>query len=143
MPYAQQSDIAAKWGDQFALAATDSGGNSIDASRVATALSAASALIDGYLVQRYNLPVNATPDGATLLTKLCCDLAMGELAVDPGSRTEIVCKSVEEAHNFLKRVADGSTAIPEIPQPGVDPGPQEAVMVANTRELTMRNLRGL
>ncbi len=140
--YALATDIAAKWGDQFALASQDPATGATDPVRVQAALDAATARMNGFLAQRYNLPVNASPDGVALLKDLCCDLAMGQLCVTPGLRNELVETAVTQALDFLKLVASGRAAIPELPPPGAPaPSPQEAVLIADDRTFTRHRLR--
>jgi phage gp36-like protein len=143
MAYATSDDLTAKWGsDLVALASADPETGVSSPLRIATALDAAAAQINGYLVQRYNLPVDASPDGATLLKSLCCDLAMGQLSNTPGARNEIVKEAIKDAKDFLELVAAGKAGIPQNPAPGAPaPSPQEAVMISDPREFSRDRLR--
>lgn len=146
MPYATEADLDTKWGatNVDIVVGLDPATGVRLTGRVDGALAAATARINGYLAQRYNLPVDATPDGVILLRNLCCDLAMGELANEPGVRNDIIKDAEKRALDLLTAIAKGQAAIPENPQPGAPaPSPNEAVLIANDREFTRSRLRGM
>ena len=146
MSYAAEADLDAKWGPELVtLAAWDPVANARSETRVAAALAAASAIIDGYLARRYALPLNPSADGALLLTNLNCDLAMGQLSNTPGSRNEIVAEAEKRALAFLRDVADAKAAIPLVPPPSREPpvAPNEPVMLADRPEFARDRMRAL
>ncbi len=146
MPYAAESDLDAKWGAELVtLAAWNPSTSARDEGRIAVALASAGAAMDGDFARRYALPLNASADGALLLTNLACDLAMGQLSVTPGARNEIVTEAEKRAIQFLRDVGDGKAAIPLIPAPSREPqvAPNEPVLVADRHEWARTRLRAL
>ncbi|MBY6244132.1 phage protein Gp36 family protein [Methylosinus sp. Sm6] len=146
MSYATENDLIRKWGAaQVDLAAFDDATQARDALRIAAALAAGEAMMNGYFGKRYALPIDAAPDGVILLRNLCCDLAMGELSNTPGSRNDIVKEAVEAARKFLSDVALGRADVPQNPPPGSPapaiPSPNEAIVAANDRTFTRNRLR--
>lgn len=137
MAYAASTDLSTKWGTEAVnLLAWDDTLNAPNPDRIAAALANASAVIDGYLARRYSLPVNPQPDAAGLLNALCCDLAMGQLAINPGQRTDIIVDAEKRALSFLRDIADGKAALALVPPPGApqpDISPNEAVMIQDAR----------
>ncbi|MGO4872749.1 MAG: phage protein Gp36 family protein [Roseiarcus sp.] len=136
MPYAAESDLDAKWGPELVtLAAYDPAIGARSETRVAAALAAGSAIIDGYLARRYALPLSPSADGALLLTNLNCDLAMGQLSNTPGTRNEIVTEAEKRALAFLRDVADAKAAIPLMAAPSREPpvAPNEPVLFLDRR----------
>ncbi len=147
MAYAIESDLDTKWGsDQVTLAALDPATGLRSETRVAAALDDASAQMDGYFAKRYTLPIDAASNGVILLRNLCCDLAMGNLAIMPGARNDIVKAANEQAIRFLERVGSGSADIPQNPPPSGPAGvlsPNEAIVADDPRMFTRRRLREL
>ena len=98
MSYASPRDLDVKWGEEaVSLAAFDPASQLRSEARIDAALCAASALMDGYFCKRYALPIDAAPSGLVLLRDICCDLAMGELSLLPGTRNDIVKEAVDAA----------------------------------------------
>jgi phage gp36-like protein len=144
MPYAAETDLDAKWGPELVtLAAWDPAADARSESRIAVALAAASAVMDGYFARRYALPLNPTAAGALLLTNLACDLAMGQLSNTPGARNEIVANAEKRAIQFLRDVGDGKAAVPLVAANAPDVAPNEPVMVAADRTFTRQRMRDL
>lgn len=80
MPYATQSDLAARFGEAELIQQTDlTGAGAINSQTVADALIDASALIDGYVSARYSIPLPVVPG---LLVGVCCDLARYALYIE-------------------------------------------------------------
>ena len=132
--YATANDLDAKWGAEAVTLASWS--ETVippgrDPAKLIAALSFAAALVDGYLARRYALPIRPTDTGFALLKSLACDLAMGQLANTPATRTDIVIAAEDRATKFLRDIARGDAAIdvvlPETAQPAVSPG--EAIVV--------------
>ena len=144
MPYATETDLDAKWGPELVtLAAWDPAAEARSASRVAAALAAAGATINGYLGRRYALPLNLSADGALLLMNLACDLAMGQLSNTPGARNEIVVDAEKRAIQFLRDVGDGKASVPVVATNAPDVAPNEPVMLAEDRTFTRQRMRDL
>jgi phage gp36-like protein len=146
LPYAAETDLDAKWGPELVtLAAWDPIANARSESRIAVALAAASAVMDGYFARRYPLPLNPSADGALLLVNLNCDLAMGQLSNTPGTRNEIVAEAEKRATQFLRDVGEGKAAIPLVALPSREPevAPNEPVLVSDHRLFTRQRMRDL
>ncbi|MGD0564540.1 MAG: phage protein Gp36 family protein [Roseiarcus sp.] len=145
MPYAAESDLDAKWGAELVtLAAWNPATSARDEGRIAVALGAAAAVMDGYFARRYPLPLAPSAGGALLLTNINCDLAMGLLSNTPGTRNEIVAEAEKRALSFLRDVGDGKAAIPLLPsaaEPQV--APNEPVLIADRHEWARDRMRAL
>jgi phage gp36-like protein len=108
MPYATQSDLVARFGSAELAQLTDRvAGTAIDAAVVAAALADADALIDGYLAQRYALPVTPTP---ALLLRAAADIA--RFLLHGKSAGEAVRNAYDDALRVLRDLADGRAALP-------------------------------
>lgn len=104
MPYATQSDIISRFGEQELIEQTDRAGTGIvDAAVVDRALGDASAMIDGYLASRYVLPLASVP---ALIEGLCCDLA--RYALYPDAVPPIVADRYKDVIARLKEIAAGT-----------------------------------
>lgn len=108
MPYATQTDLVSRFGETEIAQLTDRfGGALIDGGVVAAALADADALIDGYLAQRYALPVSPTPP---LLLRAACDIA--RFLLHGKAAGEKVRAAYEDALKLLRDLADGRAALP-------------------------------
>ncbi len=148
MSYASPRDLDVKWGEEaVSLAAFDPASQLRSEARIDAALCAASALMDGYFCKRYALPIDAAPSGLVLLRDICCDLAMGELSLLPGTRNDIVKEAVDARRKFLEMVARGLADIPQNPPPGAPasalPSPNECVVEDDRRMFSRRDLRAM
>jgi phage gp36-like protein len=148
MPYASEADLDTKWGaEAVSLAGFDPASQLRSQAKIDAALCSASALMDGYFCKRYALPIDAAPSGLALLRDICCDLAMGELSVLPGTRNDIVKDAVDNRRKFLELVARGLADIPQNPPPGAPasalPTPNEPIVVDDPRMFDRRSLRAL
>lgn len=108
MLYASAEQMLARFGESELIALTDRDGaaGGIVTAVLDTALSDASALIDGYLAGRYALPL-ATPPVA--LTRLCCDMARYGLYDDQAN--EQVSQRNSDAVRFLEKVSEGKISL--------------------------------
>jgi phage gp36-like protein len=106
MTYAVQQDLVDRFGDAELKQLTDRvNGTTIDATVVAAALADAGAEIDSYLVQRYALPLSATPD---VLKRVACEIARYRLyANQSGAASETVRNNYKDAVAWLRDVAAG------------------------------------
>lgn len=79
-----------------------------DDSRLQAVLTTTSALIDGYIAPRYNLPLQNHYD---ILTDACCDIAYYKLFYVDGQ--ESVRKRFEDAIALLKDIQSGRARLSE------------------------------
>lgn len=119
MPYATQSDLAARFGEAELLQQTDlTGTGAINDQAVADALTDASALIDGYVSARYSLPLSVVPG---LLVGVCCDLARYALYIE--AVPPIVQQRRDQAIATLRDISLGKLRLevggdtPSVPAP--------------------------
>ena len=105
--YAQQSDIVAMYGNEQLLLVSDRNDDGVsDAGVVDTALTNASAEIDTYLSNKYQLPLVDVPQ--VLIIK-CVDMAIYLMAVPtPAVLTDAIKRRYEDAVSWLKSVRDGT-----------------------------------
>jgi phage gp36-like protein len=152
MPYATESDLRVSWSDELVnLLAWDNASGAVNETRIAAALANAASTIDAYLARRYALPVNPRPGTAALLSNLNGALAVAQLAISPGTRSDIVVDAEKRALAFLRDVSEGKAALDLIlpPSAGEPISPGEAVMVvqsgdeAGDRDFSRSRLRGL
>ncbi len=113
MAYATLQDMIDRFGETELAQLSDrtNAAASIDTAVIDAKLPDADAEIDGYLVQRYTLPLASVPP---VLKRIATDLARYHLYDDRS--TEQVTKRYDDAIAFLKDVAKGVAGI------GVDPG---------------------
>lgn len=108
MPYASQADLVSRFGSTELAQLTDrTNGTVIDAAVVSAALADADALIDGYLAQRYALPVSPVP---ALLLRIAADIA--RFLLHGKAATEKVRTAYEDALKVLRDLSDGRAALP-------------------------------
>lgn len=149
MAYAAEADLEAAWGaNTLNLVSLDDATSQRDHARIAAALDAASAFMDGYLARRYALPMALSANGATVLRTLCCDIALARLATSADRMTEIYEGRRAEAIKFMLHVAESKASIDIRPAPGeavAGPAvsPHEAVLVAEDRVFTRHSLKGM
>jgi phage gp36-like protein len=108
MAYAAQSDLVTRFGSTELAQLTDRvAGTTIDTAVVAGALADADALIDGYLAQRYALPVSPVP---ALLLRVAADIA--RFLLHGNAATEAVRGAYDDALRVLRDLAAGRAALP-------------------------------
>jgi phage gp36-like protein len=108
MPYATQADLETRFGtDELAQLTDRVNGTLVEATVVAAALADADALIEGYLAQRYALPVSPVP---TLLLRIACDVA--RFLLHGKSAGEKVREAYDDAVKLLRDLAAGRAALP-------------------------------
>jgi phage gp36-like protein len=108
MPYATEQDIADSYGSARLDMLADIGAGTRDDAKIARALDGASATIDGYISQRYALPLPSTP---AVLRQACIDIAVYRLASDATLLTDDIRQRYEDAIAFLKDVAKAVAAL--------------------------------
>lgn len=119
MPYATQSDLAARFGEAELIQQTDlTGTGAVNSQAIADALTDASALIDGYVSARYSLPLAVVPG---LLVGVCCDLARYALYIE--AVPPIVQQRRDQAIATLRDISLGKLRLevggdaPSVPAP--------------------------
>lgn len=119
MSYASQADLVTRFGSQELMELTDrTNGNAIDSAIVMVALVDADAIIDGYLVGRYAVPVTPTP---ALLLRVAADIARFLLHKD--RPTESVRQAYEDALKILADLSKGTAALAGAAAAPVDAAP--------------------
>lgn len=107
MPYATHQDLLTRFGPEELLQLTDTANaGTIQVAVVQRHLDDADALIDGYLAQRYALPVSPVP---ALLVRLACDLARHSLHGQ--AAPEHVRAAHKDALALLRDLSKGDAAI--------------------------------
>jgi phage gp36-like protein len=120
MPYATQADLVTRFGSTELAQLTDRvAGTTIDASVVATALADADALIDGYLAQRYALPVSPVPP---LLLRVAADVT--RFLLHGNAATDAVRGAYDDALRVLRDLSAGKATLPgaAVAPAGANPG---------------------
>jgi phage gp36-like protein len=109
MAYANETDIIALYGAELLDMLADKTGDGVrDAAAVARALDDAASLIDGYLSQRYTLPLAAVP---ALLKTLCIDIALYRLASNPALLSDDARRRYDDAVKFLRDIGAGKASL--------------------------------
>jgi phage gp36-like protein len=136
MSYATQADLVARFSEGTIADLSDrENAGAIDGVRVDQALSDASARIDGFLADRYTLPLATVP---AALVPICCDMARYLLADIP---TDQMKDRWDDALAWLGKVAEGKYGL------GLDSTSQEipatggARSTPSDRVFTRRTLR--
>tara|TARA_R110002111_G_scaffold109826_1_gene169077 strand:- start:112 stop:540 length:429 start_codon:yes stop_codon:yes gene_type:complete len=110
MTYATQNDLIDRVGERLLVDLTDredARTNSIDADAVAQALAHADAEIDGYLVDRYVLPLTEVPP---TVIDIACILAIWRLhTYEPSAKIK---SDHEEAQRKLREIRAGTFRLP-------------------------------
>jgi len=118
MPYASQDDLETRFGViEIAQLSDRVNGTTADATVVARAISDAEAEIDGWLGQRYQLPLASVP---AVLGLIACDLARYYLYDDRA--TDAVKKRYDDAVRRLKALANGEMVLDGAAPPQVATG---------------------
>ncbi|MEY9358955.1 phage gp36-like protein [Bradyrhizobium yuanmingense] len=140
MTYATQAELVERFGETMLIDLTDRAdppAGAIDAGVVADALTDTDAMIDGYLLGRYLLPLAATP---TLLKDLAKAIAIYKLHRDAVS--DKIRSDYEDALKTLRLIASGDIRLNVA---GVEPASSGANGVRTTdrpRDFTPDNLKG-
>lgn len=140
MPYTTLADLSARFGDRMLVALTDRGGmasGAIDVTVVDRAIADADAVIDGYLGNRYAVPVSPVP---AILGDIAGALVIWKLHV--GAPDPKVEADYKEALRSLRDIAAGVLVLAVA---GVAAAEQNATGVQVTdreRPFTADNLKG-
>ena len=109
MSYATQDDLIDRYGERLLVDLTDReevATGAIDADAVTQALEHASAEIDGYLLNRYKLPLSTIPP---TVVDLACVLSIWRLHAHEPS--EKIAADFKEAQKRLREIATGVFAL--------------------------------
>jgi len=110
MSYANEAQLVERYGFPAIMALTDRGAyatGAIDSAVVDRALADTDALIDGYLRNRYELPLIAVPP---LLTDVALTIAFYRLHI--AQPDDKVVADYRDASALLDRIAKGAVALP-------------------------------
>lgn len=143
MPYATPSDLQERYMERDLRLVTDPGAQAIDQARAQRALDDADAEIDGWIGQRYVLPLTHTIDLTPLatpvvLTRLACDVAIYRLqTLRPADDVKDARLRYEDALKVLRLMASGGVKIPLAKLlPGVAEQGEDAALSAGSAQFT-------
>jgi phage gp36-like protein len=109
MAYATEANIIDLYGAELLDMLADKSGDGVrDAAAIARALDDAASLIDGYLSQRYTLPLPAVP---AFLRTMCIDITLYRLASNPALLSEDARRRYDDALRFLRDIAAGRASL--------------------------------
>lgn len=147
MAYATTADLDGAYGVERIDMLADMRGLGVrDAVKITRALDDASALIDGYISQRYALPLPSVP---AVLREACLSITVYKLATDPAALAEDMRARYEDALRFLRDVAGAkaalglSTRADQAGGSGSTSSPQSAIVDSDTRMFSRRTMRGI
>lgn len=140
MTYATLDHLIERFGERMLVQLTDRGSpatGEVDGDVVAAQLANADAVIDGFLLGRYALPLADTPP---LLVDLAQAIAIYKL--HPFDTDEKIRRDYADALATLDRIAAGKVRLPVA---GVEPpssGASGVQAIDRERDMTPENLRG-
>ena len=118
MPYAGTADLAARYQERELRHLTDPNAQAVDDTRALRALGDATEEIDGYLAQRFVLPLASAATGAALgsapvlLVRLCCDIAIYRMqTLRPADEIKDARQRYDDAIKLLKSMAKGEATL--------------------------------
>ena len=140
MAYTTQADLITLYGEQMLLGLTDIGmpaSGQIDPDMVARAISDADAMIDGYLRERYVVPLASPPPE---ISAISAAIAIWKLhAFEPGKKIET---DYRDARETLKDIAKGLNKLDVTTVTPVTTGSTGAMITDRERPLTEANMKG-
>jgi phage gp36-like protein len=140
LAYATQQQLVDRYGEDMLRKITDRAkppANATDAAVVARALADTDAVIDGYLLGRYQLPLATTP---ALLADLAASIAIYKL--HGSTAAEKITEDYNAALRTLREIAQG---VVRLAVAGIEPaasGSEGVRVVDRERDLTPDNLKG-
>jgi phage gp36-like protein len=140
MSYATLQQLTDRFGGRMLIALTDRADvpmGAVDTTVVTRALTDTDALIDGYLMARYVLPIVATPP---LLTDIALAIAIYKLhtyAPDPKIEADY-----KDALRTLQQIATGTIRLQVAGVEPADQGGSGAMMTDRDRPLSAENMTG-
>ncbi len=146
MPYASQQDIQDRIGlDLLTVIADRDRDQVLDAAAIARALDDATSEIDGYLSERYALPLPTAPSWAV---RVAVNLAVYRLALTADALTTEIKDRYEMEVEFLQRVGTGKAGLglPKVNEPTTTEGGEvrgnDILVQSGERLFTRRSTRG-
>lgn len=140
MSYATLDDLTDRYGERLLIDLTDRedvASGAIDADAVSQALTQASAEIDGYLLNRYQLPLSQVPP---TVVDLACILTIWRLhSYDP---SEKIAADYKEAQKRLREIATGVFALSAAGLESPTTGGSGARTTDRPRPFTESSMRG-
>ena len=138
MPYATQQEMIDRYGERVLRELTDrAASGSIDTAVLDQALNDATALIDGYLLERYRLPLAETP---RMLTVVAAQIAFYQL--HPHGAPEEVRNAYRDAVKTLEGIAAGRIAVAGATGSEIDSRPGQAEAVGPERVFSRHKMHG-
>lgn len=123
MAYASLQDLTNRFGDNELMAIASKGTRSnpeLDNDRIAQALEDASSFINGYLAQRFELPLPVVPKR---VVAMACDVARYNLRnknEGGGNTSDVVRDRFKDTRDELKAIAEGRIALDGIAIKGAE-----------------------
>ncbi|TKD26442.1 DUF1320 domain-containing protein [Rhodobacter capsulatus] len=140
MAYTTQADLITRYGEPMLLGLTDLGmpaSGQIDSDMVARAISDADAFIDGYLRERYVVPLASPPPE---ISAISAAIAIWKLhSFEPGKKIEI---DYRDALAALKDIAKGLIKLDAATVSTVTTGSTGAMITDRERPFTEANMKG-
>lgn len=141
MSYINQHDVVQRLGSQQFINLTDIDGDGIaDAAFLADNISDVEAEVDGYIGQRYSLPLSSSP---AILKRICVDILVYRLSAYGALNTEEITKRYNDAVSWLKEVADGSFILGGAEDNNLSRTKAAVITTPSEREMTRCKLSGL
>jgi len=141
MPYATQAQLISRYGERMLIALTDRGETptyGIAPAVIDRALADTDAMIDGYLMARYVLPITGTVP--PLLADLAQAIAIYKLhvqAADPKIESDF-----KDALRMLQQIATGTIRLPVAGTEPPTQGGSGAVVTDRERPFDAANMKG-
>ncbi|MBB4018229.1 phage gp36-like protein [Chelatococcus caeni] len=134
MTYATAADIDETYGSSLLdLVADPDNTGERDEAAIARAIEDATAIVNGYVSARHQLPLSSVP---AVLRTLTMDLAVHRLASRPGQMTEEIENRAERAHKMLEAIGAGRAGL-GLPTPAPEAQSSDApVLIAPPRRFT-------
>lgn len=140
MAYTTQADLITRYGEQMLLGLTDIGmpaSGQIDTDMVERAIADADAMIDGYLRERYLVPMAAPPSE---ISAISAAIAIWKLhSFDPAKKIEA---DYRDALAALKDIAKGLIKLDAATVAPVTTGGTGAMITDRERPFTEANMKG-
>ena len=141
MAYTTLSQLTDRFGERMLIALTDRATVAtgvIDTNVIDAAITAADAMIDGYLAGRYTLPLTVTPQ---LIADLSEEIAIWKL--HRSQPDEKIAEDYKAAIRTLKDIASGTIRLDVAGTAPASTGGTGARVTDRERPLTAKNMKGL
>ena len=140
MPYTSLSDLTDRYGERTLISLTDRAdppAGAVDTDVIDEVLGDTDALIDGYLANRYKLPLAETPP---LVADIAKTVAIYKLHVY--SPDDKIVEDYKEALRQLKDIGSGAIKLPVAGIAPADSGSGGARTTDRERPMTEANMKG-